>query len=83
MDSNLFDAQHYPPFEQIGRSKPAFSQWIGTLKSNCAKGPVIIYRLGGEGGGGVRAEDFALKTVKFSRSPFECYFTEVIPPNNF
>ena len=27
-------------------------------------------------------EDFGLNKVKFSRSPFECYFTEVIPPNN-
>ena len=61
MDSNLFDAQHYPPFEQIGRSKPAFSQWIGTLKSNCAKGPVFIYRLGGGGGGVFRAGGFCVE----------------------
>ena len=46
------------------------------------KGPVIIYRLGGwgEGGAGV-AEDLGLNKVKFSQSPFESYFTEVIPPN--
>ena len=25
LDSNLFDAQHYPPFEQLGRGKPSFS----------------------------------------------------------
>ena len=27
-------------------------------------------------------KDLGLNKVKFSRSPFECYFTEVIPPNN-
>ena len=64
MDGNLFDSQHYPPFEQLGRGKPAFSQWIGILISNCVKGPVVIYRLGV----GERAEDFALNKVKFSRS---------------
>ena len=25
LDTNLFDAQHYPPFEPLGRDKPAFS----------------------------------------------------------
>ena len=43
------------------------------------KGPVIIYRRGGWGGG--VAEDLGLNKVKLSQSPFECYFTEVIPPN--
>ena len=33
---------------------------------------------GGWGGGGV-AKDLGLNKVKFSQSPFECYFTEVIP----
>ena len=28
-------------------------------------------------------EDLRLNKVKFSRPPFECYCTEVIPPNNF
>ena len=48
-------------------------------------GLVIIYRLAGGGGGrGTAAlENLGLTKVKFSRSPFECYFTEVIPPNNF
>ena len=32
-------------------------------------------------GGGV-GEDLRLNKVKFSRSPLECYFTEVILPNN-
>ena len=27
-------------------------------------------------------EDLGLNKVKFSRFPFECYFTEVMPPNN-
>ena len=35
----------------------------------------------GRGGGG-GAEDVELNEVKFSRYPFECYFTEVIPPKN-
>ena len=34
----------------------------------------------GGGGAGV-AEDLGLNKVKFSQSPFESYFTEVIPPN--
>ena len=34
------------------------------------------------GGGGGVGEDLRLNKVKFSRSPFECYFTEVILPNN-
>ena len=44
-----------------------------------------VYRLGRVvlGGGGVGLEDLGLNKVKFSRSPFEYYFTEVIPPNNF
>ena len=41
------------------------------------KGPVIIYRPRKRGGGGG-----GLNNVKFSRSPFESYFTKVIPPNN-
>ena len=36
-----------------------------------------------KGGGGWGREDLDLNKVKFSRSPFECYFTEVIPLNNF
>ena len=38
---------------------------------------------GGGGGGGARLEDLGLNKVKFSRSPFQYYFTEVISPNNF
>ena len=46
-------------------------------------GPVIIYRLVGGGREGTAAlENLGLTKVKFSRSPFECYFTEVIPPYN-
>ena len=43
-----------------------------------------VYRLGEVvlgGGGGL--EDLGLNKVTFSRSPFQYYFTEVIPPNNF
>ena len=36
----------------------------------------------GGGGRGWTPEDLELNKVKFSLSPFECYLTEIIPPNN-
>ena len=36
------------------------------------KGPVIIYRRG--------AEDLGLNEANLANPPFECYFTEAIPP---
>lgn len=38
--------------------------------------PVIIHRRGG----GEEAEDLGLHKVKFSRSPFKCYFTDSSDP---
>ena len=48
------------------------------IKLQWPKGPVIIYRLGGE------AEGLGLNKVRFilADSPYERYFTEVIPSNN-
>ena len=47
-----------------------------SLRQLSGQGPVIIYRRGGgEGFGAKQCEILA-------DPPFECYFTEVIPPNN-
>ena len=50
------------------------------IKLQWPKGPVIIYRRGGGGGGG----GLGLNKGGFflADSPFERYFTEVIPSNN-
>ena len=52
------------------------------IKLQWPKGPVIIYHLGGGGGG--EAEDLALNKVRFilADPPYERYLTEVIPSNN-
>ena len=53
-----------------------------TNKSNQPRGTGHYLSPGGGGGRGWTPEDLGLNKVKFSLSPFECYLTEIIPPNN-
>ena len=46
---------------------------------SCVRDRSLFIAWGGGGVVGGGAEDLGLNKVKFSQSPFECYFTEVIP----
>ena len=63
--------QAEPPFPDLFIRQEG--KWRLDLLTGFYKGPVIIYRLGEGGGFGAKQGD----------SPFYCYFTEAIPPNNF
>ena len=43
---------------------------------SCLRNRSLLSRAWGRG-----AEDLGLNKVKFSRSPFECYFSQMIRPN--
>ena len=66
--------------------KASTSSQVCITASNSPTLMTLVFILGtghylSPGGGGGRG-NLGPNKVKFSRPPFECYFSEVLPPNN-